>query len=75
MYASLNDYIIKGVNGEFYPCKPDIFDKTYEEVTVTIIDMEDSQKENDHSLKECYENLISIMVDMSLLCGKALFEK
>lgn len=33
MYASLNDYIIKGVNGEFYPCKPDIFAKTYEEVT------------------------------------------
>lgn len=26
------DYIIKGVNGEFYPCKPDIFEKTYEEV-------------------------------------------
>lgn len=24
MYASLNDYIIKGINGEFYPCKPDI---------------------------------------------------
>ena len=33
MYASLSDYIIKGVNGELYPCKPDIFDKTYEEVT------------------------------------------
>ena len=29
----LNDYIIKGVNGEFYPCKPDIFAKTYEKVT------------------------------------------
>lgn len=27
------DYIIKGVNGEFYPCKPDIFEKTYERVT------------------------------------------
>ena len=26
------DWIIKGVNGEFYPCKPDIFDKTYEPV-------------------------------------------
>ena len=26
------DYIIKGVNGEFYPCEPDIFDKTYEKV-------------------------------------------
>lgn len=32
MHASLNDYIIKGVNGEFYPCKPYIFAKTYEEV-------------------------------------------
>lgn len=30
MKASFNDYIIKGVNGEFYPCKPDIFAKTYE---------------------------------------------
>lgn len=30
MYASLNDYIIKGVKGEFYPCKPDIFYKTYD---------------------------------------------
>lgn len=29
MRASVNDYIIKGVNGEFYPCKPDIFEKTY----------------------------------------------
>ncbi|MEG2778197.1 MAG: hypothetical protein RR905_02795 [Aurantimicrobium sp.] len=27
------DFIIKGVNGEFYPCKPDIFWKTYEEVS------------------------------------------
>jgi hypothetical protein len=26
------DYIIKGVKGEFYPCKPDIFKMTYEEV-------------------------------------------
>jgi hypothetical protein len=32
MTASLGDYIIKGVSGEIYPCKPDIFDKTYEEV-------------------------------------------
>ena len=32
MTASIGDYIIKGVNGEFYPCKPDIFKKTYEAV-------------------------------------------
>lgn len=30
--ASLGDYIIKGVKGEVYPCKPDIFESTYEEV-------------------------------------------
>lgn len=30
MTANRKDYIIKGVNGEFYPCKPDIFEKTYE---------------------------------------------
>lgn len=28
--ASVGDWIIKGVSGEFYPCKPDIFEKTYE---------------------------------------------
>ena len=30
MRANLGDYIIRGVNGEIYPCKPDIFEKTYE---------------------------------------------
>ena len=32
MLASVGDYIIRGVNGEIYPCKPDIFEKTYEPV-------------------------------------------
>lgn len=30
MHVSVNDWIIKGVKGEFYPCKPDIFEQTYE---------------------------------------------
>ncbi|WP_164683492.1 hypothetical protein [Streptococcus hyointestinalis] len=30
MVAQKGDYIIKGVQGEFYPCKPDIFEETYE---------------------------------------------
>lgn len=29
MRARIGDFIIRGVNGEFYPCKPDIFAKTY----------------------------------------------
>lgn len=32
MVATAGDFIIKGVAGEFYPCKPDIFDATYEKV-------------------------------------------
>ena len=32
MKVNDGDYIIRGVNGEFYPCKPDIFEKTYEAV-------------------------------------------
>ena len=33
MKASCGDFIIRGINGELYPCKPDIFSKTYEEVS------------------------------------------
>lgn len=32
MIASFGDWIIRGVKGEFYPCKPDIFEATYEPV-------------------------------------------
>ena len=32
MTANIGDYIIKGAKGEFYPCKADIFEQTYEEV-------------------------------------------
>ncbi len=32
MKATVGDWIIKGVKGEFYPCKPDIFKMTYERV-------------------------------------------
>ncbi len=37
MKADKGDFIILGVNGEVYPCKPDIFDKTYETVTEEVI--------------------------------------
>ena len=32
MRAEIGDWVIKGIKGEFYPCKPDIFEVTYEEV-------------------------------------------
>jgi hypothetical protein len=33
MHGNAGDYLMEGVNGELYPCKPDIFAKTYTEVT------------------------------------------
>jgi hypothetical protein len=32
MTASIGDYIIRGVKGEYYPCKPDVFEMTYEKI-------------------------------------------
>lgn len=32
MWANLGDFVIKGVKGEFYPCKPDVFELTYDKV-------------------------------------------
>jgi hypothetical protein len=32
MYATVGDFIIRGLRGEYYPCKPDVFKKKYEEV-------------------------------------------
>jgi len=32
MLAQIGDWIIKGIKGEYYPCKPDIFEATYEKV-------------------------------------------
>jgi hypothetical protein len=52
MNASLNDYIIKGVNGEFYPCKPDIFEMTYE----PVIEESPEEKEMWKEYKKAAEN-------------------
>ncbi len=38
MIAISGDYIIKGIEGEFYPCKPNIFEKTYEKVENNLLD-------------------------------------
>ena len=43
MVAKTGDYIIRGVEGEFYPCKPDIFEKTYE-VASQQSQLDDNQK-------------------------------
>ena len=44
MKAEDGDWIIKGVKGEIYPCKPDIFEATYEALDVTDIPMLDLEE-------------------------------
>ena len=49
MTARVNDYIIKGLIGEFYPCKPNVFEKTYDLVEVkkpSISEAEDDYREH-----------------------------
>jgi hypothetical protein len=48
MTASMGDWVIKGVKGEFYPCKPDIFENTYEKVN-------DTQVISDHEIDWKFE--------------------
>lgn len=50
MRASKGDYIIQGIEGEFYPCKPDIFEKTYN-VSGDLGDVSDGY----HTFNELYE--------------------
>lgn len=69
MLASVGDFIIKGVKGEFYPCKPDIFEKTYDIVEVSIKDV----KFNGESLEE-YPAKETCMVDYWNGCGDNFME-
>lgn len=73
MKASVGDLIIKGVNGEFYPCKPDIFAKTYEEAPESVKtdfeileSSEDSdyiQKIKERIEKEAFDLLVDGVID------------
>lgn len=51
MHANVGDYIISGVNGEQYPCKSDIFEKTYEEVSNECLPSAQSEHLTDEERK------------------------
>ena len=50
LHVNYGDYIVKGVQGEFYPCKPDIFEQTYEEAELTGGNEEDLTQLSDFDL-------------------------
>ena len=47
MSARVGDFIIKGVGGEFYPYKPEIFAKTYEEIIEIDLEMQPQEYEDE----------------------------
>lgn len=59
--AAKGDYIIKGVKGEFYPCKPDIFKATY-------LDESDAGNVSDgfHTFNELYQHRIALFIALML---------
>jgi len=59
MTASVGDYIIKGIHGEFYPCKPDIFEKTYE--------LADMEKFGDRKYSVALDTIDTLI---HLICGQ-----
>ena len=62
MHASVGDYIITGVNGEQYPCKPDIFAKTYDICSAVQTKADKIRQMSDEELVEAwyyiYHNVI-----------------
>lgn len=76
MYAAQGDYIIKGVQGEFYPCKPDIFAKTYQpEELENVLPKESVTSERQDSCPFCDSEEIVIVTEglikysACLICG------
>ena len=66
-HASPGDYIIKGVNGEFYPCKPDIFAKTYESSTLTQPPITGDTSDGYHTFNELYHHRAVLF---SVICNE-----
>jgi len=56
MVASVGDYIIRGVKGEFYACRPDIFAMTYESVEPTTPPQEARDRKDADDIVAYYEN-------------------
>lgn len=64
MTAYIGDYIIRGVKGEYYPCKPDIFEATYEKVTDGTDYNMRSEEEIRGYLEQCIETRDEILAEI-----------
>lgn len=61
MTADAADWVIRGVKGELYPCKPDIFDATYENADAPALDFKDRVRAEKSDLDAKREKLLEFM--------------
>ena len=54
MRADVGDWIIKGIKGEFYPCKPDVFEMTYETTEEQTAEYYKKLKSEINCIKNCF---------------------
>ena len=64
MTALIGDYIIRGVKGEYYPCKPDIFEMTYESVDTS------TQQENLYTEEDMMEYAVWLCIETNSASGR-----
>ena len=78
MVASPGDWIIKGIKGEFYPCKPDIFDGLFKDHSIDIRTGEllgryiAEERDTARLLRSCYEQLAAAGNDTPQRSSEAL---
>jgi len=64
MTALIGDYIIRGVKGEYYPCKPDIFEMTYESVDTS------TQQEKIYTEEDMMEYAVWLSIESNSALGR-----
>jgi len=72
MTANPRDYIVRDVKGEYYPCKPDIFEATYEpmnDLDIVFENLTDKEKEDIIKFAKSLKPPESKVVDLSVVCG------
>lgn len=73
-HASVGDFIIKGVKGEFYPCKPDIFAQTYEPADAPTIDPE-TLRPKGRWILEAHNERVNYRWNVTAECSECCDEK
>lgn len=69
-HVSVGDYIIQGVQGELYPCKPDIFERTYEEMTDKLKPCPSCGGKAKFHTKSNKSNSYSAVFEFDIVCRK-----